>query len=212
MVPVTPPTDSAPRPPFDPPRLAVYCGSRHGARPEYTQAARALGQALVRHGLGLVYGGGKVGLMGEVADAVLERGGEVIGVIPQAPSRVEVAHAGLTTMHVVDSMHTRKKLMTDLAAGFVALPGGVGTLDELFEALSWAQLRIHAKPIGILDVAGYWDGVLRLLDHGVAEGFLDRAHRDLVISDPDPDALIARLAALRVPPALPVSDAERPEP
>ena len=185
--------------PFDPPRVTVFCGSRPGARPAYTAAARDLGACLVKNGLGLVYGGGSVGLMGVVADAVLQAGGEVIGVIPEALARPEIAHAGLSELHVVDGMHPRKWLMAEKAAAFVAMPGGIGTLEELFEALSWTQLGIQHKPVGLLDVDGYWQPVVRLMDHAVEEGFVTPLHRQLLLVDEDPERLLERLAALPLP-------------
>ncbi|RMG08928.1 MAG: TIGR00730 family Rossman fold protein [Planctomycetota bacterium] len=184
--------------PFDPPRITVFCGSRHGARPEFSDAARALGRTIAERGLGLVTGGGSVGLMGVVADAALEAGGEVIGVIPQVLSRAEVAHHGLSELLVVDSMHTRKMRMNELCGGFVALPGGIGTFEELFEVLSWRQLRIHAKPIGLYDVAGYWTGLRSLLDQAVAEGFLNPVHRSVLLRADDPELLLDRMAAERI--------------
>jgi uncharacterized protein (TIGR00730 family) len=166
---------------FDPPYVTVFCGSRLGGRPEYATAAEDLGRTLVKNGLGLVYGGGSVGLMGKIADSVLEAGGEVIGVIPEVLSRPEIAHPNLTKLHVVDSMHTRKMMMNDLCGAFIAMPGGIGTFEELFEVLSWAQLRIHAKPIGLLDVAGFWTSLRGLVDGSTAEGFINPIHRELLI-------------------------------
>lgn len=178
---------------FDPPYITVFCGSRLGTRPEYVTAAEELGRTLVKNGLGLVYGGGSVGLMGKIADSVLEAGGEVIGVIPEVLSRPEIAHPNLTTLHVVDSMHTRKKMMNDLCGGFIAMPGGIGTFEELFEVLSWAQLRIHAKPIGLLDVAGFWTGLRGLMDGATAEGFINPIHRELLIRAGGPQELLDRM-------------------
>ena len=143
-------------------RVCVFCGSSHGVRPAYAAAARTLGRLLVERGLGLVYGGGNVGLMGVMADAVLEAGGEVLGVIPHALMAREIGHPGVTEMHVVDSMHERKALMADRADAFIALPGGVGTFEELFEAITWTQLGLHAKPCGLLNVDGFYDDLLRL--------------------------------------------------
>lgn len=160
------------------PRLCVFCGSSAGARPIYLDAARALGRALAERGCGLVYGGSSIGLMGAAADAALAAGGEVVGVIPRSMVDREIAHEGLTAQHVVETMHERKALMTRLSDGFLALPGGHGTLDELFEALTWSQLGIHEKPIGLWDVGGYFSPLLAMLDHAVAEGFVrphDRA-------------------------------------
>ncbi|HTL13649.1 MAG TPA: TIGR00730 family Rossman fold protein, partial [Thermomonas sp.] len=152
--------------------LCVYCGSNAGSDPAYAALARTLGTRLARDGIALVYGGGNVGLMGIVADAVLAGGGEVVGVIPQQLVDWEVAHQGVTRLEVVDSMHTRKARMFELADGFVALPGGIGTLDELFEIWTWAVLGLHGKPIGMLDGVGYWGPILASLDHMVATGFL----------------------------------------
>jgi uncharacterized protein (TIGR00730 family) len=184
---------------FDPPRITVFCGSRHGTRPEFTQAARALGKTLVERNLGLVYGGGSVGLMGEIADAVLEAGGEVVGVIPKVLSRAEVAHQNLSEMHVVDSMHTRKEMMNTLCGGFVAMPGGIGTFEELFEVFSWKQLLIHAKPIGLLDVAGFWTGLRGLLDQATSEGFINPVHRELLVRSEDPGELLDKMLAHQAP-------------
>jgi hypothetical protein len=182
-------------------RVCVFCGSSHGASPVYAEAARDLGRRLARRGLGLVYGGGKVGLMGEVADAALAAGGEVIGVIPYALEAREVGHRGLTEMHVVDSMHERKARMADLSDGFLALPGGIGTLEELFEVWTWGQLGLHSKPCALLDVAGYYSPLLAFLDRTVDEGFLRPAHRAVLLVDADPEALLDRMAGF-TPPAV----------
>jgi len=176
--------------PFSPRRLTVYCGSRHGRAPAYREGARAVGRLLVARGLGLVYGGGMVGLMGEVADAVLEAGGEAIGIIPRNLARKEVAHEGLTELYVVATMHERKAMMSTMGGGFLALPGGLGTLEELFEVVTAAQLGLHRKPIGLLDPGGFYGPLHAMLDHSVEEGFVDRAHRDLVVSSPDPGELL----------------------
>ncbi len=180
-------------------RLCVFCGSSAGSRPVYAEAARATGRLMAERGIGLVYGGGNVGLMGEVADAVLAAGGEVTGVIPHQLVEREVGHRGLTTLHVVGTMHERKALMADLADGFVALPGGFGTLDELCEVLTWSQLGIHAKPCGVLNVDGYFGALLALFDHAVAEGFVRPAHRALVLEATAPELLLERMAAFRAP-------------
>lgn len=180
-------------------RICVYCGSSPGARPEYRAAAETLGRTLARRGLGLVYGGGRVGLMGALADACLAAGGEVIGVIPEALQAWEVGHVGLTRLHVVASMHERKALMADLADGFVALPGGIGTLEELFEMWTWGQLGYHRKPLALLDVAGYFTRLEGFVAHMVAEGFLKAAHRDFILFDDDPDSVLDRFAT-HVPP------------
>jgi uncharacterized protein (TIGR00730 family) len=176
-------------------RVCVFCGSKHGARQEYTEAARAMGVALASAGIGLVYGGGRVGLMGVVADAVLEAGGEAIGVIPEHMSDREIAHYDLTELRVVDSMHERKALMYELSDGFVALPGGLGTLEELFEITTWSQLGLHAKPTGLLDVAGFYTPLVRFLDQLVTEGFVAERHRRLLRVADKPAPLLERLAA-----------------
>ncbi len=178
-------------------RICVFCASSSGARPVYKDAARALGSVLVERGLGLVYGGANVGLMGAVADAVLAAGGEAFGVIPAPMVDRELAHRGLTKLHVVDTMHQRKQLMHDLADGFLALPGGLGTLEELLETLTWAQLGMHEKPCGVLNVDGYFDPLLVLLDRGVDDGLVRREHRYLLLVDSEPGALIDRFAAWR---------------
>jgi uncharacterized protein (TIGR00730 family) len=175
---------------LDPARVTVFCGSSPGASPRYAAAARAMGEALVARGLGLVTGGGRVGLMGVVADAVLGRGGEALGVIPRLLATREVAHEGMTRLHVVETMHERKALMATLGGAFVALPGGMGTLEELFEALTWAQLGIHRKPVGLLEVDGYWAPLERFLDHAVEAGFLRPVHRALLVRARDPHELL----------------------
>jgi uncharacterized protein (TIGR00730 family) len=176
--------------------VCVYCGSRHGSRTEYTQAARELGRAIGERGWGLVYGGGKVGLMGEVADAVLAAGGHVRGVIPESLKRREVGHEGLHELHVVPDMHQRKRLMAEHADMFVALPGGIGTFEELYEVWTWRQLGYHDKPIGLLNTAGFYDGLLAFMRHTVAEGFLDAAQNAVPQVDAQPVELLVRLAAL----------------
>lgn len=180
-------------------RLAVYCGSSKGTNPVYAAAARSFGGFLAERGIGVVYGGGRVGLMGAVADGALEQGGEVIGVIPEKLLSLEVAHHGLTRLDVVKGMHPRKLLMAELADGFVALPGGFGTLDEVFEVTTWTQLEYHHKPVGLLDVNGYFAPLTAFLDHAVREGFLRGLHRGLVVSDADPAALLDKMAAIEVP-------------
>src|SRR5258708_3901405 len=167
-------------------RLCVFCGSKSGGRPIYAEMATPLGEALVARGLGLVFGAGHVGLMGVVADAVLRAGGEAIGVIPQALVDKELAHGKLTELRIVDSMHQRKALMADLADGFAALPGGYGTGDELFEILTWAQLGLHHKPIGLLNIAGYFDPLLSWLDVAGRENFLRSRHREVLLEAADP--------------------------
>jgi uncharacterized protein (TIGR00730 family) len=178
-------------------RICVFCGSSVGANPVYATAARELGRTLAERGLGVVFGGGKVGLMGVVADAALAAGGEVIGVIPDALVAREIAHAGLTKLHVVRSMHERKTLMADLASAFIALPGGYGTFEEFFEAVTWTQLGIHQKPCGLLNVAGYYDLLLALLARAVADGFVRKENRSLVLDAPDVPTLLAKLVAFR---------------
>lgn len=174
--------------------LCVFCGSRHGKRPEYTAAARAFGQALAERGITLVYGGGNVGLMGEVADAALQAGGRVVGVIPEFLRAKEVAHTGLSELIVTDSMHSRKAHMASLSDAFVALPGGLGTFDELFEILTWAQLGIHAKPVGLLNVDGFFDPLLAMTRHAVDEGFAKEENLSLFCAEAQGDALLAALA------------------
>ncbi len=171
-------------------RICVYCGSASGWRSEHADAARALGRALARRGIGLVNGGGRVGLMGATADGALESGGEAIGVIPRALMDRELGHRGMTELRVVESMHDRKALMAELSDGFIALPGGIGTLEELFEAWTWAGLGIHAKPVGVLDVGGYWDPLLQMADRMVSEGYLPSHLRKALLVAHDPDGLI----------------------
>ena len=180
-------------------RICVFCGSSRGSEPAYADAARSLGEALVRRGQGLVYGGGRVGLMGIVADEVLAGGGEVVGVIPRSLARKEIAHEGLTELLVVDSMFERKRLMMERADAFVSLPGGVGTLDEMFEVWTWTQLGKLAKPSGLLEVDGFFDGLMDFLDGLVERRFLRAEHRGLLLRDDDPDLLLDRLAAWRPP-------------
>jgi uncharacterized protein (TIGR00730 family) len=176
-------------------RLAVYCGSATPADPVFMASARNVGQRLAEQGIGVVYGGGKLGLMGAVADAALAAGGTVIGIIPRALVDAEIAHRGLSELHVVDTMHQRKQAFTDLSDGFVTLPGGTGTMDELWEALSWAQLGYHAKPVGLLNVAGYYDGLVAFNRTMAETGFLRPQHRELLIAADDLDTLLARMAA-----------------
>ncbi len=180
-------------------RVCVFCGSSSGARPAYAAAARELGELLARHGIGLVYGGGDVGLMGVLADSALAAGGEVIGVIPQALADREVAHGGLTALHVVRTMHERKQMMHDLSDGFIALPGGLGTLEEFFEVLTWGQLGMHAKPCGILDVEGYYEPLLALLDRAVDDQLLKPENRAMLIYDTSAERLLDRMAKYRAP-------------
>lgn len=181
--------------------VCVYCGSSPGRRSVYAEAARALGRSLVGRGIGLVYGGSSVGLMGVVADTVLGLGGEVVGVIPQALFDREVGHPGLTELYVTSSMHERKAKMAELSDGFVALPGGVGTLEEIFEAWTWAQLGFHAKPCGLLDVDGFYGSLAAHLDHAASEGFIRSAHRGMLMVESDAETLLDRFEAY-VPPTV----------
>jgi uncharacterized protein (TIGR00730 family) len=181
-------------------RICVYCGSSPGRGNQYVALARALGGELALRRLGLVYGGSSIGLMGALADAALAAGAEVQGIIPRSLQEREIGHRGLTRLHVVSSMHERKALMASLSDAFIALPGGMGTLEELAETLTWSMLGLHAKPVGLLDVGGYWDPLEAFFDHAVAEGFLRPEHRALVLADEDPSRLVDRLAAWRPPP------------
>ena len=174
-------------------RIAVYCGSNIGARPEYAAAAETLGTQLAREKIALVYGGGMVGLMGIVADAVLQHGGHVIGVIPEKLVIKEVVHETLPDLRVVKNMHERKALMAELADGFIALPGGFGTLEELFEVLAWSQLGWHQKPFGLLDCAGFYRPLIKFLDHTRDEGFIRPQHRELVLVEDSAEKLLLRL-------------------
>ena len=178
-------------------RICVFCGSRTGLRPEYAEATKQLGKLLAARGLGVVFGAGHIGLMGVLADAVLEQGGEIIGVIPQSLVDRELAHAGLTELRVVGTMHERKAVMADLSDAFIALPGAFGTADELFEILTWAQLGIHNKPIGLLNVAGFFDPLLAWLAHAGEEGFLKEKHRCLLQNADAPERLLNLLVLER---------------
>jgi uncharacterized protein (TIGR00730 family) len=173
-------------------RVLVFCGSSPGARPEYTAAGAQLGRLLAERRLGLVYGGASVGVMASVADAALERGGEVIGVIPRLLVDREVAHMGLSDLRIVETMHERKQLMAELSDAVVVLPGGTGTMDELFEMFTWSQLGLHRQPIGLLDVLNYWDGLLAFMDHMVNERFLWAEQRDTLLVERDPGVLLDR--------------------
>ncbi len=181
-------------------RICVFCGASSGRDPAYRELAEAVGAGLAARGIGLVYGGGRVGLMGALADAALAAGGEVVGVIPQGLMDRELAHPGLTELRVVTTLHERKAVMAGLADAFIALPGGLGTLEELAEVTSWAQLRLHAKPIGLLDDGRYWSSLLTWLDLAVAEGFVAPAHQSLLLRSTDLGDLLARLAAWAPPP------------
>ena len=178
-------------------RVCVFCGSSVGGRPEYREAARALARALTRRGIGLVYGGSRVGLMYEIAATALEAGGEVIGVIPQDLADKEVAFTGLSDLRIVGSMHERKALMAELSDAVIALPGGTGTLDELFELMTWSHLGLHHKPVGLFDIAGYWRPLLAFLDHAVTERFLRAEHLDSLVVERSAPALVDRLASYR---------------
>ena len=180
-------------------RINVFCGAAHGDDPVYTAAARALGQGLARRGIDVVYGGGRVGLMGELADAALAAGGRVYGVIPQKLRDLEVGHTGLTELFVVDSMHARKMLMASLSDAFIALPGGFGTLEELFEVVTWCQVGYHHKPVGLLNIAGYYDPLLTFIDHAAAAGFIRPVYRPILQHAPALDALLHQLAHVELP-------------
>jgi uncharacterized protein (TIGR00730 family) len=180
-------------------RVCVFCGSSVGSNLAYAEAARAMGRTLVARGASLVYGGGQVGLMGVLADAVLAAGGEVIGVIPHALNAREIAHTGLTKLYVVDSMHERKAMMAAMSDAFVALPGGFGTYEEFFEAVTWTQLGVHKKPCGLLNVAGFYDPVIEFLDRAVREAFIRPQHRAAIVVDADPAALLDSLKHLTLP-------------
>jgi uncharacterized protein (TIGR00730 family) len=179
--------------------IAVYCGASFGVNPLYADAARALAQVLVGHNIGLVYGGGNVGLMGVIADEVLRLGGEATGVIPRALIEREVGHTGLTRSFVVKDMHERKAMMAELSDGFIAMPGGMGTLEELFEMLTWSQLGIHAKPVALLNVGGFYDGLVSFVGHQRAEGFVRAEHAGLMMVETTPEAVVRRLQAAAAP-------------
>ena len=182
--------------------ICVYCGSSFGRVDDYGQAANALAQALVRKNIGLVYGGASIGIMGKVADEVLALGGEVLGVIPKALAHKEVAHHHLTQLRVTESMHERKMLMAELSDGFIALPGGIGTFEELFEIWTWAQLGFHHKPIGLLNISGYYDHLIQFLDHVLAEQFVKQETLDLLMVESDPDVLLDRFINYQAPPVI----------
>ena len=179
--------------------VCVFCGSRDGNNPAYIAAAQETGRAIARRGWTLVYGGGHVGVMGALADAALAEGGEVIGVMPRALLTREIAHPGITRIHLVTSMHRRKALMASLSDGFLTLPGGYGTLEEFFETLTWAQLGFHTKPCALLDVAGFWDHLLAMINTQIAEGFVPEEHLRLILSGREPDEILDRMATY-VPP------------
>lgn len=180
-------------------RLCVFCGSSVGVNPAYAEAAVTMGTLLAARGIGLVYGGGNVGLMGVMADAALAAGGEVIGVIPRALAEREVAHTGLVDLRIVDSMHTRKAMMADLSDAFVAMPGGVGTFEEFFEAITWTQLGLHRKACGLLNVDGFYSPLALFIDQAVTEGFIKPVHRAAIVVDDDPARLLDTLSTFEVP-------------
>ena len=180
-------------------RICVFCGSSEGAYPIYKQTAEQLGKTLVKHNLALVYGGATVGTMGAIADAVMADGGEVYGVIPRGLFGREVPHHNITQLDIVDSMHERKARMAELADAFIALPGGIGTFEELFETLSWSQLGIHNKPVGLVNANGFYDKLLTFLDDTVQNGFIKPKHRELLVVDADPEALVETLKEFRPP-------------
>lgn len=183
-------------------RLCVFCGSGIGSDPAFVAAAREVGVVLASQQIALVYGGGGAGLMGAIADATLAAGGAAIGVIPHALATAEIAHSGLTEMHVVDTMHERKSKMADLADGFLALPGGLGTLEEIFEILTWAQLEIHDKPCGFLNAAGYYDRLIEFLDQAVTRGLLKPEYRGMILVATDPAEMLAKMRAYQPPPRM----------
>ncbi|MFM8534331.1 MAG: TIGR00730 family Rossman fold protein [Acidimicrobiia bacterium] len=180
-------------------RIAVFCGSSIGNQPAYAEAAVALGGVLAKRGIGLVYGGGNVGLMGVIAEAVLTAGGEVIGVIPQALADRELAHGGVTDLRIVDSMHTRKAMMAELSDAFIAMPGGVGTFEEFFEVVTWTQLGLHRKPCALLNVAGFYAPLAAFIDQAVSEGFIKPIHRQMIVVDDNPERLVDSLAKVELP-------------
>ncbi len=190
--------------------VCVFCGSRNGSRPEYLEGAKALGAELARRGLTLVYGGTCVGLMGAMADATLAGGGKVVGVLPHALRDREIAHPSLTELHLVDSMHTRKAMMAERADAFIAMPGGVGTFEELFEMTTWAQLGLHHKPIGLLNVAGFYEPLLAFMQRAAEEGFIPHARRQPFACEASPSALLDALPRAGQPLA-PETKALRPE-
>jgi len=180
-------------------RVCVYCASNDGIRPEYVAAASHMGTAIAERGFALVYGGGGTGLMGAMADAALAAGGEVVGVMPHTLVQREAAHRGLSALHVVDSMHERKAMLAELADAFIALPGGLGTLEEFFETWTWAQLGVHHKPVGLLDVAQYWQSLVTMLEHVQAEGFMRGTPKEWLVMETDPARLLDRLATFEPP-------------
>lgn len=188
-------SDPAANAPTDRPYIAVFCGARTGTDPLYANTARAIGRGLAERNLGLVYGGGNVGLMGVLADAALDAGAPVVGVIPRSMVDVELAHTGCTELHIITTMHERKALMAERSSAFLAIPGGVGTLDEVFEAITWNQLAIHDKPIGFLDTDGYYTHLKSFMTHSAGLGFIPETTMDRLLFDPDTEAMLDRLAA-----------------
>ncbi len=180
-------------------KICVYCGSSPGERPEYIEMARKLGREMARREIGLVYGGASIGVMGAIADAVLDSGGEVTGVIPRALMDKEISHAGLTRLKLVETMHERKMAMAGAADGFIALPGGLGTIEELFEILTWSQLEFHKKPCALLDICGYYEHLRRFLNHAENEGFVKNTHRGMLITDSNPAGILDKMAAYTPP-------------
>ena len=180
-------------------KISVFCGSRSGINPQFKNAAIELGKTLVKNNIGLVYGGGKIGMMGILADAVLQEGGEVIGVIPEFLEKKELAHPGINTLHVVKSMHARKELISNISDGFIALPGGFGTLDELFEIVTWAQLGLHSKPCGVLNVNGYFDYILKFLNHSVENRFVQQEFVDMIMFEEKPQTLLEQFLKYKHP-------------
>lgn len=180
-------------------RICVYCGSKPGKRAEYKDAANELGQELIKQGIGLVYGGGQIGLMGQIADCVMAGGGEVTGIIPESLTGKEVPHRGLTELKVVDGMHERKALMENLSDGFIAMPGGLGTFEELLEALTWSQLRFHQKPCAVFNVCGYYDRLIAFIDYATEEGFIKPHHRDALITDDNAERLLQKMKEYTAP-------------
>lgn len=179
--------------------ICVYCGSSPGTHPGFLEGARAMGQAMAARQSALVYGGSRYGMMGTIADAILEAGGQAIGILPRGLATKEAGHPGLTELHMVGSMHERKAMMIEKSQGFIAMPGGMGTLEELCEVITWSQLGIHRRPIGLLNLEGYYDPFLTFLDHAVACGFLKTEHRELVLVDASPDALLTKMEAFEWP-------------
>ncbi|MFO0723223.1 MAG: TIGR00730 family Rossman fold protein [Myxococcota bacterium] len=180
-------------------KICVFCGGSPGKDPVYARAATSLGAFLAERGIGVVTGGGKIGLMGAVADGALDKGGEVIGVIPEKLKEMEVAHDGLTQLHVVEGMHARKAMMARISDGFIALPGGWGTMEEVFEVTTWAQLNYHHKPVGLLNVLGYFDHLRRFIDHAVESGFIRSVHKNLIQVSDEPGDLLDSMARAEVP-------------